>query len=211
MTWYTQSSGGTVVTTGTSYTTSFTSTTTLYVEANDGTCQSNRTPVTATIHNNPVVNLGPPAISITQGTSITLTATPGMTSYLWSNGATTDTIHVSIGGNYSVNVTDANGCHGGDTIVINVIPNGIENNEISDAIEFFPNPTTGKFTVRMSNNSFRFRLYITDVVGQIILTDSHKDNSIFDKEYDLSSYAKGMYFLRVNSENGNTTRTIIIQ
>lgn len=43
------------------------------------------------------------------GGSVTLTASPA-SSYLWSNGATTPSIPVSIGGNYFVTVTDINGC-----------------------------------------------------------------------------------------------------
>jgi len=43
------------------------------------------------------------------GGSVTLTASAG-SSYLWSNGATSQSITVSQGGNYAVTVTDANGC-----------------------------------------------------------------------------------------------------
>jgi uncharacterized repeat protein (TIGR01451 family) len=43
------------------------------------------------------------------GESVTLTASNGA-SYLWSTGANTASIHVTASGNYSVTVTDANGC-----------------------------------------------------------------------------------------------------
>jgi hypothetical protein len=42
--------------------------------------------------------------------SVTLTAPNGMSTYLWSNGATTQSIVVKATGNYSVAVTNANGC-----------------------------------------------------------------------------------------------------
>ena len=42
--------------------------------------------------------------------SVTLTAQPGYTSYLWSNGATTPSITVSTTGTYNVKVTNASGC-----------------------------------------------------------------------------------------------------
>ena len=41
--------------------------------------------------------------------SITLTSGAG-TSYLWSNGETTQSINVTASGSYTVQVTDANGC-----------------------------------------------------------------------------------------------------
>ncbi|HSY49453.1 MAG TPA: hypothetical protein VLC46_11620 [Thermoanaerobaculia bacterium] len=64
-----------------------------------------------------VVTVSTPAAAITTsgpttfcaGGSVTLTANSGA-SYLWSNGATTQAIAVSTAGNYSVTVTDANGC-----------------------------------------------------------------------------------------------------
>lgn len=47
--------------------------------------------------------------TICSGSSLVLTASAG-TTYLWSNGATTESITVTTAGNYSVRVTNANGC-----------------------------------------------------------------------------------------------------
>jgi Concanavalin A-like lectin/glucanases superfamily/FG-GAP-like repeat/HYR domain/IPT/TIG domain/Secretion system C-terminal sorting domain len=49
------------------------------------------------------------SVSVCPGGSIALTASAGV-SYLWSNGATTQSISVSDAGSYSVAVIDANGC-----------------------------------------------------------------------------------------------------
>ena len=49
------------------------------------------------------------ATTFCQGGSVSLTATAG-SSYLWSNGATTQAISASSGGNYTVRVTQSNGC-----------------------------------------------------------------------------------------------------
>jgi hypothetical protein len=198
------------VTTGTAFTHYFTATTTYYVEANDGTCPSTRTAVTATIWTNPNINIGPPAISINQGQSIVLDAGAGFANYDWSTGATTHSITVTLDGTYSVYVTDAHGCHGTDTIVVNVIPNGIAINELDHAVELYPNPTSGEINVKV-NFTKHFDIVITDVVGQILLSDTHRDNSLFNKTYDLSAFSRGIYFLRLNSGEGSTTRSIIIQ
>ena len=80
------------------------------------TSTTNCTGVTSTS-----VNVGPPAspaiisssgsFTICSGNSITLD--PGaFASYIWSTGATTQTIVVSNAGTYSVTVTNANGCTG---------------------------------------------------------------------------------------------------
>jgi len=66
----------------------------------------------------PITLANPPQATITAsgqttfcaGGSVTLTATAGMTAYQWSNGATTQSVNVTAGGDYTVTVTDGNGC-----------------------------------------------------------------------------------------------------
>ena len=52
------------------------------------------------------------------GQSTVLTATAGLSSYLWSNGETTQDITVTSGGSYSVTGTDSNGCSNNDTVSV---------------------------------------------------------------------------------------------
>ncbi|MBK7108396.1 MAG: T9SS type A sorting domain-containing protein [Bacteroidetes bacterium] len=60
--------------------------------------------------------------TVCQGTVATLTSTPA-TSYLWSNGETTQSIDVTEAGNYSVTVTNEYGCTGtSNAIVLTIIP-----------------------------------------------------------------------------------------
>jgi hypothetical protein len=51
-------------------------------------------------------------LSFCAGTSTTLNAGPGYASYLWSTGATTQTITVNTVGTFTVTVTSVNGCTG---------------------------------------------------------------------------------------------------
>lgn len=53
-----------------------------------------------------------------QGSNITLNAGNSGVSYLWSNGATSQTINVNTTGSYTVTITDASGCSG--SIINNV-------------------------------------------------------------------------------------------
>ena len=57
---------------------------------------------------------------------IQLTATGGLSSYLWSSGETTPSIEVDLAGFYEVTVTDANGCtgYGNITVSNNLVVNG---------------------------------------------------------------------------------------
>jgi hypothetical protein len=57
-----------------------------------------------------------------QGTAIPLDAGSGFASYLWSTGETAATISASEGGEYWVEVTDANGCSARDTVFLTMDP-----------------------------------------------------------------------------------------
>jgi hypothetical protein len=80
-------------------------------------CSATSSVTTVTV--NPVPTATVSAIGSTtfcSGGSVTLTASAG-SSYLWSNGATTQNITVSQVGNYAVAVTDANGCQATSSVV----------------------------------------------------------------------------------------------
>lgn len=210
LTWYDAASGGNIVTTGTSYQSNFNATTTYYVEANNGTCSSNRIPVTATIWTLPAVNIGPDTLNIISGQTITLDAGAGFSIYSWNTTATTQTINVSVTGTYSVVVTDLHSCQGIDSIFINVIT-GV--NAISGNINLiaFPNPTSGQIEIRADNPTGHFEIKITDAVGKVLFTDSHQSQINYRKSLDLSGFAKGIYYLKLSTANGSVTRQIILE
>lgn len=67
-------------------------------------------PVTVNPLPTPTITAGGPT-TFCQGSNVVLTASSG-SSYLWSNGATTQSITLSTSGSFSVTVTDGNGCQG---------------------------------------------------------------------------------------------------
>ncbi len=73
-------------------------------------CISTTTAITVTVNPKPIASAtaGGPT-TICQPNSVVLTASAG-TSWLWSNGASTQAITVTTSGNYSVTVINANGC-----------------------------------------------------------------------------------------------------
>jgi len=118
--WYTAATGGPPIAAEVNSiyaTPSLSSTTSYFVAINNGSCESVRTPVVATINNLPTIPIVASsipavgnALTICSTTSLTLTAPTGFSSYSWSTGATTEQISVSTSGSYSVTVTDAGGC-----------------------------------------------------------------------------------------------------
>jgi hypothetical protein len=69
------------------------------------------------------------SLSFCTGSSTTLDAGMNYVSYNWSSGATTQTINVTSGGEYSVIVVDANGCIAMDTVQVT------EANELTPQIQ----------------------------------------------------------------------------
>jgi hypothetical protein len=92
--------------------------------ANASGCQSASSVATIVTVNalpvTPTITAGGPTTFCTGG-NVTLTSSLGST-YLWSNGATTRSINVITAGNYTVQITNANGCQSAvsATTVVNI-------------------------------------------------------------------------------------------
>jgi hypothetical protein len=85
-----------------------------YVTATDGTCSKTDT-ITVLQNANPTVSLGHDTC-LGSNHTVGLTAGVGFSSYLWSTGASTQTITANLAGSYWVRVTNAAGCTGRDTV-----------------------------------------------------------------------------------------------
>jgi hypothetical protein len=72
-------------------------------------CSSTSAPVAVTVNALPTPVVTTNNVAICQGGSATLTSSPAA-AYLWNNGSSNSSINVTTAGNYTVTVTDANGC-----------------------------------------------------------------------------------------------------
>jgi len=79
---------------------------------------------------------------------------------------------------------------------------GIAENQFS--VRLYPNPTTGTFFVELPFTNRSARLFVYDAYGKMLFENvlSSEKSSV-----DLSSFAKGIYFVKVISE-GKTSATI---
>ncbi|MCE2685925.1 MAG: gliding motility-associated C-terminal domain-containing protein [Cryomorphaceae bacterium] len=95
------------------------------IVTNAAGCSTTSAPVAVIVNALPSATIsanGP--TTFCQGGSVTLTASSG-TSYAWSNGATTSSITVNTSGNYSVTITNANGCSATSAsvaVTVNTLP-----------------------------------------------------------------------------------------
>ena len=124
------------------------------------------------------------ATTFCAGNSVGLNAPSGF-SYLWSNGETTQSISVSVSGNYSLQVTDANGC-------ISNISNTI-------AVTVFPTPPTPIITA--SSNSICSG-------SSIVLSASNSLSYLWSNgstTQDITVSSPGNYSLTSTDVNGCTS------
>ncbi len=103
----------------------------------------------------PVVNL-PMQSAYCVGESVNLDAGDGFVTYEWTGGQTTDTLTVSTPGTYTVTVTDANGCEGQASTVVE------ELTALEPVITGTPAFCVGDSTVLTVEGGFTTYLWSTD-------------------------------------------------
>ena len=141
--------------------------------------------------------------SFCMGESITILSDPGFTSYLWSTGQ--DTSHISAGnGEYSVTVSDANGCTDRDTVTLigNPIPVA---SFISSPLSFGEPNLPVVFTDNSSSNVISWD-WNFDVTG---LTGASPSTAITQGPHTVVFTEPGVYsiVLSVVSDSGCTNST----
>ena len=136
-----------------------------------------------------------------------LTCSVNAASYQWFlngnsiNGANNQTYSVTQNGNYSVEITDANGCtalssdYSFNTVSINSV------NE-QNTISIYPNPTTGIVKINSSNDDLIQSVVVVDLNGKIVneFTVAKKLNSEISISLD-ENLSNGIYWVRVISNN----------
>ena len=123
--------------------------------------------------------------------------------YVWNNNETTQDITGLVAGNYMVTVTDANGCESTLSVTIGSQV-GIEENGISAVV--YPNPTNGILTVEFSQ-LLNGTITVLDGIGQLVST---QNISSLVQTIDLSSNAKGIYFLQISKGESNSVVKVVL-
>ena len=141
--------------------------------------------------------------------------------YIWDFGdgtgvdPTVNPIHVySNEGTYTITLTAINyNCTTTTTQTIIVVPFGVGIDEIfsDDRLLVYPNPNTGLFAVEVELDApSDISIDLNNVMGQQVYTTNVEQRSYWRKEFDLSSYVKGVYLLSVSTNKGVLHRRIII-
>ncbi|MBT6685239.1 MAG: T9SS type A sorting domain-containing protein, partial [Bacteroidetes bacterium] len=148
----------------------------------------------------PTFEFGFDTLEIEFGTTAIFDAGSGYSSYLWSNGETTQSIEISEEGLYSVIVTNEFGCSAYDEAYLKVGPNSIGENSIENSISIYPNPVKEKLFINSEIAEIE-KIDIYNSIGKLIYTEKNKAKNI---ELDVSKYPVGVYFVRINTQNKDT-------
>lgn len=139
-----------------------------------------------------------PAVITAAGSVLSVAGTYTSYRWFWNNilisGATANTYTATRNGNYTVVVTDANGCT--DTSqVYNVTGLGIGNrNEIAQQIRIYPNPAQEELHIQAP---LPVQVCITSIEGKLILQEKNAET------LSLRELSEGIYLIRISSKEGN--------
>jgi hypothetical protein len=206
LSWYTSSTGGSPVGTGTNFTTPYLNTSTSYfVSSMDQGCTSTRTEIVATIK--PM-----PDVTVTVA-SATVTVKQTGATYQWIDckkenqplaGATGISYTATAIGTYAV-IVNLNSCL--DTsICVPVTTIGID--ELTKAIPFtvYPNPSSGTITVRSTNGG---EFTIINELGQVIQT--LQLNASTNYTAIIENLSTGIYVIMGLKDQQVITQKIVIE
>jgi uncharacterized delta-60 repeat protein len=136
---------------------------------------------------------------ITQSGGV-LSAT-GTGSYQWYldgveiPGETSQTLAVAENGNFTVKLTDENGCSAMSS-VFSVINTGLKSNTSSGDITTYPNPSSGLIYFKGNiNTPLQAKIEVRNSLGKLIFSET---NFHMNQAVDLSNVTRGIYFIQIS-------------
>lgn len=128
------------------------------------------------------------------------------TSYQWLDcdnafspisGANSSAYLPSQNGNYAVQISEGNCQNTSACVLVNSV--GIEEENEMENLSLFPNPTNGMFTLKLPNEIKSVEIEIADLFGRVLL--KHIMNDVTQYEFNLTSFANGMYVVKCTTPN----------
>lgn len=140
----------------------------------------------------PIIDLG--ADVQTSQTNYTIDAGIGWSTYLWNTAETSQTITISQSGNYSVTITDNNGCSNSDTIAIDFLA-GLSAFE-NDMVAVFSNPTLNQISIKTAFEMHNAILLVYSMDGKMVLNvkDIYGDHWTSG---NIANFAPGIYLVEL--------------
>jgi hypothetical protein len=163
-----------------------------------------------TVNDTPSVNLGADT-NLCPNQVLRLSAS-SIGTYLWSTGDTSEHLSVNTAGTYWHKTTNTHGCSNTDTIVVTFekVCIGLAELESQGTLKYYPNPSTGMFTLELKEVSGPIQLTVRNVSGQVIRTYEWTSSSDIVEQIDLRDQARGIYFFDLQTPLGRSLERVTI-
>ena len=145
-------------------------------------------------------------VPATSGSSFDWTAQGGIVTSNTSNSAFIQW-NAGPNGTVSVSETDANGCFASDSLAVEILFVGIDENH-ENAILVFPNPVSNVLNVVLPESFQDVKISLYDIAGRQIIT---KEHSMHKVELDLRGTTSGVYILHLQKGETVLTHRVVIQ
>jgi len=132
-------------------------------------------------------------------------------SYSWSNGADTQTITNLAPGEYSVTITDENGCEA--TATVEILEGALAADDIQglESLSIFPNPSNGVFEVSIKLAYAQpVSLEILDIIGHVLHSVPGEMTTGKSWPIDLMGLPPGNYLCKITIGGQVVSRRIIL-
>lgn len=172
--------------------------------ASNPACE-NQVSQTITVNAIPFVDLGNDT-TICSTCSDTLVAPSGY-SYQWYyngtfNGNISEVNIASVAGEYIVEVTNAEGCVGSDTINIMMTNSLLESALGKIEVMVYPNPSSGIYTIDLAGESKTVQFSVVDILGAVVSQGTFDGGK---NTIDLTRLDTGVYHLMLNDSQSSAT------
>ena len=143
--------------------------------------------------------------------TVVATGGTGSFSYSWDDGnnQTSATAVALTSGNYTVEITDGNGCSAIDVIFVD-FGSAITELSLND-LNIYPNPTDKNIVVSFELNDTRdIKISFYSTIGNLILSETANVNALYFKSFDVSTLSTGVYFIETSGEEGKVVKKFTI-
>ncbi|KAA9340907.1 GEVED domain-containing protein [Adhaeribacter soli] len=89
-------------------------------------------------------------------------------------------------------------------------PVGIKEANTDALFEVYPNPSSGLVNLKLKQNRADFKVEISNMLGQVLLSEPLKPSGSKTQQLDLRRFSKGVYFIRIHNEQTSGIRKIVL-
>jgi PKD repeat protein len=159
-----------------------------------------------TTYASPVADLGPDIV--TNSVTYQLDAGAGFTGYLWSNGATTQSITADTNGIYCVVVTGNNSCTDTDCVNVTLDASGVGDLSAGNYFIIYPNPAHDWFSIFNGLPAGKTgALKIYDVIGNEIYAGEIASGTM---RVQSTGWRSGIYFVEISTSGTMLRKKLIL-